>query len=161
MKKIGMVFKVHQYNVFKADHLFDSRDNKKYTRDNFITDEMYLKILKVSLQEGLTSFRGSTVVIRFNDSRGGSWGLLVALEEDRSIHIITAYRRSATKWYRSFHKNKNEINLWQKYTLPSLSEKDKLDKKSELHMRNANQFCYEDDNVFNKYAQRNGIKKLK
>lgn len=163
-KHIALNFNNNLYRILKSNHLFEVRTKNKQ-RDQYISDSTYKDIIKISLINGLTSFRNKKeVAITIGNSNKKNHSctcILVALDNYNNITIITAIQTYGNKkWQRGFTKVKNRINIVPScYFIPRVTDEELEYKKKEKIFNYKDKALYSEDKLFLKYAEKNNLKK--
>jgi len=118
------------YTVETAVHLFENREmakgTSKYHRGQHIDESRYKQILTKALYNGLTSFRNKgATVITFKSDKERPFGVLVDLDGNNRIFVITVFRGpKVMDLSRCFIKVGNRINIVNSYTMKAMSDRE-------------------------------------
>lgn len=162
VNKLQLKFHDANYTIVKTNHLFDIRTKDKQ-RDQFISDDIYKQISKLTLMNGLTSFREKgPIAVTLANSRKKEYSctcFLFALNKYNQISIISAIQTyGRKKWYRGFMKVQNRITLFPNiYVIPRLSDKEIDIKKKDKIFNHNTEEAYQEDKIFLQYAKYNKI----
>lgn len=129
-KSRKIVFKHYNshWKIIRTKHLYDKRSSGLY-RDEYISNEMYKDIFKMALSHGLSSFRNKgPVVITTPSFDKRFFSFLCEVDDKNNIIIITVFS-TKENWWKSFIKVRNRINVIHDYTIPKMTNKERLDKK--------------------------------
>jgi len=161
-KFIDIKFNNSMFKIIKKNHLFDERKKNKQ-RDQYVSNEAYKEIIKLSLINGLTSFRSKgEVVITVSNSKKSNHSctsFLVALDNENNISIITAVQCYGNKkWHVGFSAIKNRINIVPSvYFIPRMSEKELENKKKDKIFNHSTAELAKEDKLFQKYIKYNKL----
>jgi len=104
------------YKVHISNHIYESR-NGEYSRKYGLSNEYLYDIIKLAINNGLTSFRNKgTVKILVKTEHDLYYTLLIEVK-DHNINIITILFSKFAN-FDLFPKVHNKINLIQKYRVP-------------------------------------------
>ena len=135
MKETNRKFKFKYINenwiINKTRHVYESRAYNEYSRDEFIDESRYIEIFKNAIRKGLSSFRNKgQILINVPNYNGTFSSILCELNSKNIITIITVYRcPSKFKWWTTFIKVRNRINIIHEYVIPKFNKEERLSKK--------------------------------
>lgn len=139
--KLKFAFNGIEYTIKRTNHLYEKRNASSYQRDAFLDDTRFVKIFKIAMINGLSSFRckGETVVT-LPTYNGSYYSLLCILDENNKITVITVFHMKKYFW-KAFIKVKNRINIvYDKndnlYKIPKMNENEK-------QFKQLDSICYE------------------
>ena len=130
-----------EYHILKASHLFENRETTKGTakhhRGLHIDDKRYKQLLTKALYSGLMEFREKGVaVVTFYDTNNRPFGVLIDLNDENRIFVITVFRGPAgMPLNKCFIKVQNRINIMRTYTMEPLKKEDISKSKNDKIMR--------------------------
>ena len=121
MKKIiEFNFYKNSYKIIRTNHLYEKRNNSKYTRDYFINEKIYVEIFKKALNHGLTSFRNTDIIITSKSYNNNYYLFLCQLKNSNEILVKTVFYSKKNFW-KDFKTIKNRIFI-NNYIIPKLTE---------------------------------------
>lgn len=159
IKIFDFTFDGEQYTVEKGVHIYENRyADDKVHRDAFMNTERYKEVIGLAMKNGLRSFVGKQVVISFYDYRGRPFSLLVILNENNLIFVISVYQGRVSKpMYTNFVKVTNRINLLD-YVLPYMPPEAVKQAIKEKRAFDIEKECREEDDVFLRAMQYQGAR---
>lgn len=141
-----------KYTVQTTRHLLDNRETLKGTSKHFrgkhIDRKRYDQIVYKGLLGGLTSFRRKgPVVLTFYDEDNRPFGVLVTLDDNNIIFVITVFRGPKDMpLHKCFIKVINRIILYD-YTMKPLSLEE-LEKSKKKRATEKTVVTAKEDNIF-------------
>ena len=155
-KEMSIDFDKQTFIVRKTFHLYEHRTDNKFSRAEFLDDKRYLEIMKYALREGLTSFRNKRCVVTVRNFEGTYFSILCHLGWDNVIILISVFHKKY-KFWKSFNRCQNRINIFRGYVVPKMSSKEHYKKQFEKVLV---QRDLEDEDEYFKNAFRQNIRKI-
>lgn len=124
------IFNSQEYKIKRTNHLYEKRKTSEYQRDAFLDDTRFVKIFKLALQNGLSSFRNKgEVVVTVPNYNNKFYNILCSLDENNKITVITVWFENKYFW-KPFITCQQRINLvyaWNSelYKVPKMNQKEK------------------------------------
>jgi len=143
-RKFEFHYQKQKWTIERSRHLYDNRGPSDFSRDEFLDRNRYVEIFKSALRNGITSFREKgAVVINVPDENSRHWSVLCKLDSNNKFFIITVYRVTTGRWWKSFIKVQNRINIMYDYVVTRMTkderrakEMDKVFHEVEVELKN-------------------------
>lgn len=157
---ITFVHNKETYSLRKSTHVLDYRYNgSKYFRDEHISDDMYIDIMKHAITNGLRSFNKKVVVLTLKNYAEHFVSILCTIK-DNSIKVISVYQSKNAPFWKVFIKCNYRIYLVNNYTIPKMKQPE-MKKKRNLKIRHeVEKYAKTQDSVFRDWANLTGIKRI-
>lgn len=156
-KELELQFNGSKYNIKKTFHIYEHRTENKFSRGEFLDDQRYVDIIRYALINGLTSFRNKRAVVTVKNFEGTYFSILCFLDYKNTITIISVFHKKF-KFWKSFNRVQNRINIFKDYVVPKMTSKEHYKKQFEkvLVQRDLEQ----EDEYFKNTVKQN-IRKIK
>ena len=129
-KELEVKFNNSKYIIRKTYHLTEHRTENKFSRAEFLDDIRYKEIIRYALINGLNSFRNQRVVVTVPNFEGKYFSILLELNSKNIVTLISAFHKKYRFW-KSFNKCQNRINIFNSYVVPKMSSEEHYKKQFE------------------------------
>ena len=139
--KLKFEFNGNLYEIKRTNHLYEKRNKSEHQRDAFLDDTRFVKIFKLAMINGLSSYRNKGhVVVTVPTYNNKYYSLLCVLNEYNRITIVSVYHMNKFFW-KTFIKCNNRINILysrnsEVYKVPRMNENEK-------QFKQLDSLCYE------------------
>ena len=155
-KELELTFNNSKYTIVKTYHLTEHRTENKFSRAEFLDDTRYKEIIRYALINGLNSFRNQRVVVTVPNFEGKYFSILLELNSKNIVTLISAFHKKYRFW-KSFNKCQNRINIFNSYVVPKMSSEEHYKKQFEKIIISRD--LIEEDMYFKNMLKRN-IRKI-
>lgn len=118
------------YTIEKTFHIYEHRTENKFSRAEFLDDQRYIDIMRHALINGLNSFRNKRAVVTVKNFGGTYFSILCFLDDKNTITIISVFHKKF-KFWKSFNRVQNRINIFKDYIVPKMTSKEHYKKQFE------------------------------
>lgn len=155
-KELEVKFNNEVFTIRKTYHIFEHRTENKFSRAEFLDDQRYTDIVRYALIGGLKSFRNKRAVITVKNFEDKFFSILCTLDSRNNITLISVFHRKY-KFWKSFNRVQNRINIFKDYVVPKMSSTEHNKKKFEKVL--VDRDLYKEDEYF-KNAFKENIRKI-
>lgn len=153
---IELQFNNSLYVIRKTYHLTEHRTDNKFSRAEFLDDQRYREIIKHALIGGLTSFRNQRAVVTVPNFEGKYFSILLELNSQNIVTLISVFHKQF-KFWKSFNKCQNRINIFNGYVVPRMTSQEHYKKQFEKVLV---QRDLKDEDEYFKNAFKQNIRKI-
>ena len=129
-KQLELTFNNSKYIIRKTYHLTEHRTENKFSRAEFLDDPRYKEIVRYALINGLNSFRNKRTVVTVPNFEGKFFSILLELNSQNIVTLISVFHKKF-KFWKSFNKCQNRINIFNSYVVPKMSSEEHYKKQFE------------------------------
>ena len=129
-KQLELTFNNSKYIIRKTYHLTEHRTENKFSRAEFLDDPRYKEIIRYALINGLNSFRNQRAVVTVPNFEGKFFSILLELNSQNIVTLISVFHKKYRFW-KSFNKCQNRINIFNSYVVPKMSSEEHYKKQFE------------------------------
>ncbi len=129
-KELEVKFNNSKYIIRKTYHLTEHRTENKFSRAEFLDDIRYKEIIRYALINGLNSFRDKRTVVTVPNFEGKFFSILLELNSQNIVTLISVFHKKF-KFWKSFNKCQNRINIFNSYVVPKMSSEEHYKKQFE------------------------------
>ena len=129
-KQLELTFNNSKYIIKKTYHLTEHRTENKFSRAEFLDDPRYKEIIRYALINGLNSFRNQRAVVTVPNFEGKFFSILLELNSKNIVTLISVFHKKF-KFWKSFNKCQNRINIFNSYVVPKMSSEEHYKKQFE------------------------------
>lgn len=129
-KELELTFNNSKYIIRKTYHLTEHRTENKFSRAEFLDDPRYKEIIRYALINGLNSFRNQRAVVTVPNFEGKFFSILLELNSQNIVTLISVFHKKF-KFWKSFNKCQNRINIFNSYVVPKMSSEEHYKKQFE------------------------------
>ena len=129
-KELELTFNNSKYRIVKTYHLTEHRTENKFSRAEFLDDIRYREIIRYALINGLNSFRNQRAVVTVPNYEGKFFSILLELNSQNVVTLISVFHKKF-KFWKSFNKCQNRINIFNSYVVPKMSSEEHYKKQFE------------------------------
>lgn len=129
-KQLELTFNNSKYIIKKTYHLTEHRTENKFSRAEFLDDPRYKEIIRYALINGLNSFRNQRAVVTVPNFEGKFFSILLELNSQNIVTLISVFHKKF-KFWKSFNKCQNRINIFNSYVVPKMSSEEHYKKQFE------------------------------
>ena len=129
-KQLELTFNNSKYIIKKTYHLTEHRTENKFSRAEFLDDPRYKEIIRYALINGLNSFRNQRAVVTVPNFEGKFFSILLELNSKNIVTLISVFHKKF-KFWKSFNKCQNRINIFNSYIVPKMSSEEHYKKQFE------------------------------
>ena len=129
-KQLELTFNNSKYIIRKTYHLTEHRTENKFSRAEFLDDPRYKEIIRYALINGLNSFRNQRAVVTVPNFEGKFFSILLELNSQNIVTLISVFHKKF-KFWKSFNKCQNRINIFNSYVVPKMSSEEHYKKQFE------------------------------
>ena len=129
-KQLELTFNNSKYIIRKTYHLTEHRTENKFSRAEFLDDPRYKEIVRYALINGLNSFRNKRTVVTVPNFEGKFFSILLELNSQNIVTLISVFHKKYRFW-KSFNKCQNRINIFNSYVVPKMSSEEHYKKQFE------------------------------
>lgn len=129
-KELEVKFNNSKYIIRKTYHLTEHRTENKFSRAEFLDDTRYKEIIRYALINGLNSFRDKRTVVTVPNFEGKFFSILLELNSQNIVTLISVFHKKF-KFWKSFNKCQNRINIFNSYVVPKMSSEEHYKKQFE------------------------------
>jgi hypothetical protein len=156
IKELELTFNNSKYIIKKTYHLTEHRTENKFSRAEFLDDKRYKEIIRYALINGLNSFRDKRTVVTVPNFEGKYFSILLELNTKNVVTLISVFHKKF-KFWKSFNKCQNRINIFNSYVVPKMSSEEHY--KKQFEKISIDRDLYEEDEYF-KNAFKQNIRKI-
>lgn len=156
IKELELIFNNSKYIIRKTYHLTEHRTENKYSRAEFLDDPRYKEIIRYALINGLNSFRNQRAVVTVPNFEGKFFSILLELNSQNIVTLISVFHKKYRFW-KSFNKCQNRINIFDSYVVPKMSSEEHYKKQFEKIVISRD--LKEEDEYFKNFFKQN-IRKI-